>query len=138
MRRLGKPMQRLESMENGKQTKPGLVHLLFAMRNTFAGIRTCFRREAAFRQEVAIGVLNVAAAIALPIPWTMGFGMILLWLLLLAAELLNSSIEEVVDLVSPEWNEYAKRAKDYASAAVFCLFVVFFGAWSAIVVVLIF
>lgn len=125
------------SMGSSKKTKYGLMHVLFAMLNTFSGIKECFKREAAFRQEMAIGALSAVATIMLPIPWPVGFGMVILWLLLLSAELLNSSIEEVVDLVSPEWNEHAKRAKDYASAAVFCLLVVFFGAWFAIAAALI-
>ena len=35
-----------------------------------------------------------------------------------AAELINTSIESVVDMVSPQWSELAKRAKDCAAGAV--------------------
>jgi diacylglycerol kinase len=38
--------------------------------------------------------------------------------LVLAAELLNTAIEAVVDLVSPQQHPLAKRAKDVAAAAV--------------------
>jgi diacylglycerol kinase len=38
--------------------------------------------------------------------------------LVVAAELLNSAVETVVDLVSPEDHPLAKRAKDVAAAAV--------------------
>lgn len=43
----------------------------------------------------------------------------------LCAELLNTSIETVVDLVSPEYHPLAGRAKDIAAAAVWvlCVFV---------------
>jgi diacylglycerol kinase (ATP) len=42
--------------------------------------------------------------------------------LVLAAELLNSAIEAVVDRVSEEHHELSKKAKDVGSAAVFfCL-----------------
>ena len=34
-------------------------------------------------------------------------------------ECVNTAIESVVDLVSPEWNELAKRAKDCAAGAVY-------------------
>ena len=40
-------------------------------------------------------------------------------LLVLIIELLNSAIEAVVDRISPEKHELAKRAKDAGSAAVF-------------------
>lgn len=39
----------------------------------------------------------------------------------LSAELLNTSIETLVDLVSPEYNTLAGRAKDIAAAAVYTL-----------------
>ena len=38
--------------------------------------------------------------------------------LVLIVELLNSAIEAIVDMVSPEYNAFAKRAKDMGSAAV--------------------
>jgi diacylglycerol kinase len=43
----------------------------------------------------------------------------------LCAELLNTAIETVVDLVSPEYHQLAGRAKDIAAAAVWvlCMFV---------------
>lgn len=37
----------------------------------------------------------------------------------LVTELLNTAIESIVDLVSPDYNIYAKRAKDVAAGAVF-------------------
>jgi diacylglycerol kinase (ATP) len=40
------------------------------------------------------------------------------WLLVMATELLNTAIEAIVDLVSPDYNELAKHAKDLGSAAV--------------------
>ena len=38
--------------------------------------------------------------------------------LVLAAEVVNTAIESVVDLVSPEWHQLAKVAKDAAAGAV--------------------
>ncbi len=38
--------------------------------------------------------------------------------LVFIAELLNSSIETLADLINPEWNELIKQAKDYSAAAV--------------------
>ena len=39
--------------------------------------------------------------------------------IILIAEALNTAVEYVVDLVTSEWHELAKKAKDTASAAVF-------------------
>lgn len=50
----------------------------------------------------------------------------------LVVELLNSAIESVVDMVSPEYHVLAKRAKDLGSAAVLvsivCAMVLWGGA----------
>ena len=46
---------------------------------------------------------------------------LILFLLTSAVEALNTGLEEVVDLVSPEWSQAAKNAKDLGSFAVFCL-----------------
>jgi diacylglycerol kinase (ATP) len=50
----------------------------------------------------------------------------------LAAELLNSAVEAVVDLVSPDFHELAGRAKDLGSAAVFLLLVMMGLCWALV------
>ena len=53
--------------------------------------------------------------------------------MVLTAEALNTGIEYVVDLVSPEWNELAGKAKDVAAAGV--LFASLFSGVIAILLV---
>jgi diacylglycerol kinase len=48
------------------------------------------------------------------------------------AELLNTSLERITDLVSPEQNELAKKAKDYAAGAVLVM-----AIWAVIVFLLV-
>ena len=57
-----------------------------------------------------------------------------LWFLLVAFELLNSSIEAVVDLASPERSELAKKAKDCGSAAVMVVIVTIVLCWTLAIV----
>ena len=78
-----------------------------------------FKNEVAFRQEVVLGIVNLVAAVITPIPLTVRLSMITLWVLLICVELLNSAIEAVVNIASPQFHELAKRAKDYGSAADF-------------------
>lgn len=87
------------------------------------GLRASWRHEASFRLEVWL------SAFLLPLGFWLGqegvqravlCGSVLL---VLAAELLNSAIEAVVDLVSPNFNELAGRAKDMGSAAVLVLLI---------------
>jgi diacylglycerol kinase (ATP) len=59
----------------------------------------------------------------------------------IAAEAANTAVEAIVDLVSPEWNERARIAKDAAAAAVLVLaagsvlafLAIVLGRWDALV-----
>ena len=52
--------------------------------------------------------------------------------IVLIVELLNSAIEAVVDLASPEMAELAGRAKDQASAAVMLSMLLFVVVWAVL------
>ena len=114
-----------------KESKRGLAHLAAAFRNSMRGFSAAFRREAAVRQEFAAGAVHFILLAALRMSWLERILLTASWLAWLAVELLNSAIEEIVDFVSPEWREFAKRAKDYAGAAVLCTISIFVLGWSA-------
>ncbi|OSM02142.1 diacylglycerol kinase [Magnetofaba australis] len=94
-------------------------HLVRAYGYSVDGLRAAWSGEIAFRIEAAV------CAVALPLAMLLGqtgLERILLIgavVLVLVVELLNSAVEAVVDLVSPDWHPLAKRAKDLGSAAVF-------------------
>ncbi|WP_154025842.1 diacylglycerol kinase family protein [Olsenella uli] len=89
------------------------------------GFRFVLRTERNIK--VMLGGFAFAVAVGLflglsPTQW----GLILLCCgAVLCAELLNTAVETVVDLVSPEYHPLAGRAKDIAAAAVWvlCVFV---------------
>lgn len=98
----------------------GPKHLLAASTYSAGGLRRLWK-ETAFRQEV----LGGAAALALLV-WTRAslpelLGFAGLFLLLIAAEALNTAVEEIVDHLSPGWSAMARDAKDLGSLAVLCL-----------------
>ena len=65
---------------------------------------------------IAVAVIVAGALFRLPaLAWAV---VALAIALVVAAELLNSAVESVVDLVSPDEHPLAKRAKDVAAAAV--------------------
>jgi len=98
------------------------------------GLKACFQYEASFRLEVYLAVILV------PLGFWLGQGgvekilLVTFPILVLAAELLNSAIEAVVDLVSPEFHELAGRAKDMGSAAVFFLLLMIGVSWALILI----
>jgi diacylglycerol kinase (ATP) len=97
---------------------PPLVRLYKAAGYSWKGLRSTFKHEQAFRQELAVLVLVVPLGLWLG---TSGLECALLigsWLLVIIVEILNSSIEAVVDRVGTERHKLAGRAKDMGSAAV--------------------
>ena len=104
-------------------------HVFRAFGYSCEGLWDAFTREAAFRHEFILGI------ILFPVTLIMGFEAAIkillnaLWLVLLITELINSAIEALVDLVTPEWHPLAKQAKDMASAAVLCALIAFLASW---------
>jgi diacylglycerol kinase (ATP) len=99
--------------------KTGLRRVLNAFHYSMAGLAAAYRHEDAFRQEALLALILVPLALFLP---ASGLGKALMVgsvLLVLIVELLNSAVEAVVDRVSLDHHELAKRAKDIGSAAVF-------------------
>lgn len=98
-------------------------HLVAASRWSASGAAILFRGETAARMELA-------AAIA-ALVWIVFLGRSLaeigVYLVLVCAalsvEALNTAVEEIVDRVSPERSEFARRAKDLGSAAVMFMLV---------------
>ena len=107
----------------------GIGRLRKACGYSWAGLRAAWRHEAAFRQEVAIGLPALVLAVWwAPGPWqalAMGAAVLLVWIV----ELLNSAIEAVADAVSTEHHPLLGRAKDLGSAAVLLSLVLALAVW---------
>jgi diacylglycerol kinase (ATP) len=105
-------------MESTHKSKGGLRRILNATRYSFDGLAAALRHEHAFRQEL------IAVAVLAPLGWVLGAGstqralLIGSLIVVLIVELLNAAVEAVVDRVSLERHDLAKRAKDLASASV--------------------
>ena len=92
-----------------------------AVKATFyslAGFRAAFTKEEAFRLELTGLILLVLIMFVAPWPLWKKFVMTGSYLLILIIELLNSAIEDVCDLVSTEYSDLIKTAKDKGSMAV--------------------
>ena len=106
-----------------------VVHMWKAFGFSLQGLRGCFRDELAFRQECVLGIVHFALLVVLPLELWLKVVLGVVFALVLAAELLNTAVEAVVDLASPGKNELAKKAKDCGSAAVAILLAVLFSCW---------
>lgn len=98
---------------------PNNVSRLFkAFCCSLCGFKVAFQDEAAFRQEVYVSIIAIPAALligASAIEKAILIGSLVLVLLM---ELINSSIEAVVDKISLEIHPLSKKIKDIGSAAV--------------------
>lgn len=96
-----------------------IQHFFKAGGYSLAGIKACLVHEMAFRMEAVAVVVLVPVALLLPFSLVFKALVVGSMLLVLVTELLNSSMEWVVDYISTERHPLAKRAKDMGSAAVF-------------------
>ena len=98
--------------------KAELIRLTRTATWSWQGLRACWAREKSFRQW--IGAYIPSAALAFMLDLTPGERALILALGLgvIVMEIVNSAIEEVVDLITTEQDPRAGRAKDYGSAAV--------------------
>ncbi len=103
----------------GKPGKTGIARVIDAFGYSMKGLSASWKYEAAFRQEVTLGVVLIPVAFWLA---QTHIELILLissifWVWM--AELANSSVEAVVDRTGSERHELSGRAKDIGSALVF-------------------
>lgn len=114
------------------KSKSGLKRIYSAFFYSIDGLRTAWRYEHAFRQELVITVIGVIGALIIPVTVLERVVLIGVLLLVLIVELLNSAIEATVDRVSLERNPLSKNAKDLGSAAVMLSMLMAATAWALI------
>ena len=101
-----------------KSDHPGFrKSFLFAIQ----GFRTAVATERNIKVMLAVGALAVAAGLVIGLDLVSWAVILLCCAVVIMAELFNTAIETVVDLVSPEFHPLAGRAKDIAAAAVWFL-----------------
>ena len=114
------------------KSKSGVKRIFSAFFYSVDGLRTAWRYEHAFRQELMLVVPGVIVASLLPVTVLERIALISVLLLVLIVELLNSAIEAVVDRVSLERNPLSKNAKDLGSAAVMLSMLIAAVTWGLI------
>jgi len=116
--------------ESAFKSRGGVRRVWNAMGYSLAGLRAALRHEAAFRQELAIGL-----PMLLLVPWlapgrwqglAMAGSVVLVWVV----ELLNSAIEALADAQSTDHHPLLGRAKDLGSAAVMMSLCLAVAVWA--------
>lgn len=105
---------------------------MFGLKHAINGLVELIKNERNARFHL------VSTAVVIYVGWKVGFeASEWLWISLAVAgvwvaELLNTSLERITDLVSPQQSKLAKKAKDYAAGAVLVM-----AIWAVIVFLLV-
>lgn len=110
----------------------GPIRALQAARYSWKGLKSAFKYEEAFRQELLLACIAIPVAFFVPASVNERMALIAVSILVLIVELLNSGIEAVVDRVGMEEHELAGRAKDMGSAAVMLTLLLWALVWLGI------
>lgn len=108
-------------------------NLISSFKYAMQGILWAFKTERNLKIHTSMMMIVVILGVIFKIAVWEWITCIILFALVIGAELLNTSIEEMVNLLSPEIRVHAKYAKDIAAGAV-----LIFATASAIVGVIIF
>ena len=115
-----------------KPGETGLRRIISAAKYSYKGLQFAWKHEAAFRQELVLGL------VMFPLGFWLGDSaaekalLIGVCFITLIVELLNTGIEAVVDRVGAEYHKLAGSAKDLGSAAVFLSLLMTITVWGLI------
>ncbi len=110
----------------------GFKRAFLAARYSWQGLKDSFKYESAFRQELLLLLITTPLAFWLAenkIELILMIGSVIL---VLAFELVNTAVENVVDNFGKEWSVLCGRAKDAGSAAVLVALVFVGLVWGGI------
>jgi undecaprenol kinase len=89
-----------------------------SFKNAWEGLNFALQTEPNFRLMVVIGIFVLIASFLLQLSRIEMTIIIAAIFIVMLAEMVNTTIESITDLVTQEWHQEAKVAKDVASAMV--------------------
>lgn len=112
--------------------RTGLRRILDASGYSLMGLQAAYRGEAAFRQLLLLNVVLLPLACLVDVTRSERLLLMIVPLLSLIVELLNSAIEATVDRISLSIHPLSKQAKDMGSAAQFIALLLIGLTWGMI------
>ena len=114
------------------KSKSGLKRIFSAFFYSLDGLKSAWRHEHAFRQELVLFIIGSVVALLLTVSAFEKLVLIGVMVLVLIVELINSAIEAVVDRISLERHPLSKNAKDFGSAAVLLAVLIACASWGVV------
>jgi len=93
------------------------------------GLLHVIKTETSFKIELAIAVVFFPVVYFIPFEFIYKLVLLMSYFIIMIAELLNSAIENVVDLVTHEIEPLAKSAKDIGATAVLFAVILHLVCW---------
>lgn len=119
-------------MDNNAHPTFGVKRIFNAVKFSWMGIKATWKTEAAFREEIILGIFLLPAAFFLGETLTQTAILIIPLFIVLITELLNTGIEHVVNRISLEHHKLSGQAKDVGSAAVFLANILTVIVWTLV------
>ena len=94
--------------------------------NSLNGLKVVFK-ENSFRLEILLGLFLVPYILFSNNEFILKMIMLILYLLLLAFEIMNTSIEKLCDKITKDLDDDIKKIKDLSSASVFAVLITLFA-----------
>ena len=104
-----------------------------AGQNSWQGLKDAFANEEAFKVQSILCLFLIPSALMIAENYLQLILLLSSLFLVLIVELLNTSIEIVVDRIGTEFHKLSGRAKDIGSAAVCLSMVLFILVWSTLI-----
>lgn len=108
----------MDSVSRDKLKEKGFKRLIKSFKYAIEGIIYAFKYEQNIIVHTLVMILVIILGIALKLSYFEWLICLVLFGLVIATEMINTSIEAVVDLTCPKIDPLAKIAKDTASGAV--------------------
>lgn len=91
-----------------------------SMKHALRGLHHVLAHEANFQIQLASGLVTMLLMIVFPLTWNERIIVLLLIFSVLILEIVNSAVEQLVDVVKPRLSNQVKLVKDMMAAAVLC------------------
>lgn len=95
--------------------------MINSFKNAFNGMIVSFKQERNMKIHISIMFLVILLGIIFKIKMVEWIICIICFALVIGGELFNTAIEITIDIVTPNFNEKAKKAKDISAGAVLVL-----------------
>ncbi len=116
-------------MNKKPAAKKGFIRIWNALIYSLNGLRIAITQETSFKQEIGIYIVLLIVLFFLPLSFIFKCLLFFANTIVLIVEIINSAIESIVDMTSPDYHDLAEKGKDLGSAAVFISMVLAIILW---------